>query len=129
MSGREYNATMSDTDAHQPVDYARMAVDVASEKQASDIVLLDIREACEFADYFVILTAESTRQMGALVEDIEGALERSGATLHHREGIRHGGWVLLDFGDVVVHLFGPEDREFYRIEDVWLRAVEVVRIL
>ena len=105
-----------------------MAVDVASDKQGADIVMLDLREVCDFTDYFVILTAESPRQMSSIAEDIEGALERTGATLHHREGVPQSGWVLLDFSDVIIHMFGPEEREFYRIEDVWSRAPEVVRI-
>ena len=112
----------------QPVEYARLAVDVASEKQASDVVMLDIREIGDFADYFVILTAESSRQMQALVEEIEQALEGTGATLHHREGTHRSGWELLDFGDVIVHLFGPEEREFYNLEEAWSGAIEVVRI-
>ena len=112
----------------QPVDYARMAVDVALEKLASDIVMLDIRESSDFTDYFVILTAGSARQVESLVEDIEGSLESIGASLHHREGTPRTGWMLLDFGDVIVHVFGAEEREFYGIEEIWSRAVEVVRI-
>ena len=112
----------------EPVEYARLAVDVASEKQASDIVMLDIKAVCDFADYFVILTADSARQMQSLIEEIEGALKRLGATLHHREGNPRSGWVLLDLGDLVIHLFGPEARAFYNIEEAWSRTVEVVRI-
>ena len=110
------------------VEYARLAVDVASDKQASDIVMLDIREVCDFADYFVILTAESPRQIEALTLDIERALETEGATRHHREGSLQGGWLLLDFSDVIVHLFRPEQREFYDIEGAWSGGVEAVRI-
>ena len=112
----------------QAAEYARLAVDVASEKQASDIVMLDIREISDFADYFVNLTVESTRQMQALVEEIERALEDTGAQLHHHEGTPQSGWMLLDFGDVIVHLFGLEEREFYYIEGAWPKAVEVVRL-
>ena len=112
----------------QPVDCARLAVDVASDKLASDIVMLDIRKATDFADYFVILTAESTRQMETVAGELEGAVKRVGVSLHHREGTPRSGWILLDFGDVIVHLFGPEEREFYRIEDIWSSSQEVVRI-
>ncbi len=119
---------MTEQTALQSTEYAQLAVDVAEEKLASDIVLLDIRGVSDFADYFVILTAESTRQMAMLSEEIEHALERKGYAKHHREGTPQGGWMLLDFGDVVVHIFGPEEREFYSIEEAWSEGVEVVRI-
>jgi len=112
----------------ESLDHARLAVDVASEQQASDVLMLDIKGISDFADYFVILTAESTRQAQSLMEEIEGALKEVGARLHHREGSPTGGWRLLDFGDLIVHLFGPEEREFYHIEGAWPSAVEVVRI-
>ena len=128
MDSPDYNAEVTEVVLREPVEYARMSVDVASELQASDIVLLDISEVSDFADYFVILTADSARQLENLAEEIESSLERSGATRHHIEGTPSTGWILLDFGDVIVHLFGREAREFYRIEGVWSRAQEVVRI-
>lgn len=116
-------------EAHlEPIEQARKAVDVASEKQATDILLLDIRKVSTFADFFIILTAESRRQMDALSEDMEGELKRSGASLHHREGSTASGWLLLDFGDVIIHLFAPEEREFYQLEERWSRGQQVVRI-
>ena len=110
------------------IEYAHLAVDVASDKQASEIVMLDIREVSDFADYFVILTAESTRQIDALAEEIERTLKIHGATMHHREGSAQGGWMLLDFGDIVLHLFSPEQRNFYYVEGAWPGGVETVRI-
>ena len=123
-----YNIGMMEKVALQPVDYARLAVDAASEGQASDVTMLDIGEISAFADYFVILTAESSRQIESLREQIEKDLETSGAVLHHREGSPQGGWVLLDFGDVVVHLFAPDEREYYHLEGAWPGATEVVRL-
>ena len=120
---------MAEKVALQPGDYARLAVDVASDGQASDVTMLDIRAISAFADYFVILTAESTRQMESLRERMESELETSGAVLHHREGSPGGGWILLDFGDVIVHLFGPEEREYYHLETLWSQAPQVVRVL
>ena len=114
--------------APQPVNFARLAVDVASENQASDIAMLDIRAVSDFADYFVIMTADSGRQIDALVRDIEEALEAEGRRLHHREGSADSGWVLLDFSDVIVHLFQPDAREFYQIEGAWSQGIETVRI-
>jgi len=112
----------------QPLDYARLAVEAASEKQASDIVILDITGVSDFADYFVILTADSSRQINVLVEDIENTLEDQGSTLHHREGTSASGWVLLDFGDLIVHLFQQELRDFYDILGAWSQGVETVTI-
>ena len=112
----------------QPVDHARMAVHVSSDGQASDITMLDVRGFSAFTDYFVILTAESTRQMEGLREGVEKELKASGAVLHHREGSPQGGWVLLDFGDLVIHLFAPDEREYYHLEGAWPGAVEVVRL-
>ncbi len=112
----------------EPVEHARLAVDVASERLALDVVMLDIRELSDFADYFVIMTAESSRQIRSLVEEIEDTLKAAGATLHHREGTSDSGWMLLDFGDLIVHMFGPEKREYYSIEAAWSGAVEVLRI-
>ena len=107
---------------------ARLAVDVASEKQATDIVMLDMRELGAFTDYFVILTGESHRQVQALLEDIDQALDKAGMTLHHREGSSEGGWVLLDYGDLVVHVFAPEEREYYHLEQLWSQATVMFRI-
>ena len=113
----------------QPLEYARYAAEVASDKLASDIVMLDIAEVSDFADYFVILTVESTRQMRAVVEDLEHALEDKGCVRHHREGTPESGWMLLDFGDVVIHIFGADERQYYDLESAWAEATEVVRIL
>ena len=122
------NASIKREQHLETIEQARKAVDVASEKQATDILLLDIRKVSTFADFFVILSAESRRQMDALSEDMEGELKRSGAALHHREGSTASGWLLLDFGDVIVHLFAPEEREFYQLEELWAKAQQVVRI-
>ena len=112
----------------EAIQYAHHAVQLASEKQASDILLLDIRELNSFADFFVLLTADNRRQMNTLVEELDKGLSQQGARLHHREGSPEGGWVLLDFGDVVVHIFGQEEREFYQLERLWARAMPLVRI-
>ena len=114
--------------ALEPLEVAQFIVDVASDKLAEDIVLLDLRELAPFADYFVIMSAESSRQIEALEEDLTQALKESGIARHHREGTPASGWVLLDFSDVIVHILRPEERDFYRIEEAWSNAVEVVRV-
>lgn len=119
----------SATDTLTPADVARLAVDLAADKLASDIVMLDLRELTVFADYFVVMTADSVRQIEALEEDLSEAMKDAGVPRHHREGTPASGWVLLDFADVVIHIFGPEEREFFGLERLWSRAPQVVRIL
>ncbi len=112
-----------------PAEVAQLVVEVASEKLAEDIVMLDLRQVVPFADYFVIMSAESSRQIEALEEDLTNALKESGIERFHREGTAESGWVLLDFSDVIVHIFGPEEREYYQLERLWSRAPQVVRVL
>ena len=112
-----------------PSQVARIAVDVASEKQAEDIVMLDIRKMTGFADYFVIMSANSRRQLQALQEDLVKSLKESGVPLHHREGTAESGWLLLDYSDVIIHLFGAEERDYYRLDELWAGAAQVVRVL
>ena len=119
----------STTDTLTPADVARLAVDVAADKLASDIVMLDLRELTAFADYFVVMTADSARQIEALEEDLSAAMKESSVARHHREGTPASGWVLLDFAGVVIHIFGPEERRFFGLERLWSRAPQVVRIL
>ena len=106
-----------------------MVVEVASDKLAEDILMLDLREVAPFADYFVIMTAESARQIEALEEDLTRALKAAEVRPFHREGIATSGWVLLDFSDVIIHIMGPEEREFYQLERLWSRGAQVVRVL
>jgi ribosome-associated protein len=108
---------------------AQIVVDVASDKLAEDIVLLDLRQISTFADYFVIMSAESSRQIKALEEDITATLKDAHVRRYHREGTSDSGWVLLDFSNVLVHIFGPEQREFYALELLWSQASQIVRIL
>lgn len=104
-------------------------MDAASDKQASNIVMLDIRNVCSFSQYFVISSGDTDRQIKAISEEIEKALQEGGLTPQHREGTADSGWVLLDFGSVIVHIFAPAQREFYQLEALWSQATPVVRIL
>ncbi len=104
-------------------------VDLASEKLAADIVMLDLRRVAPFADYFIIMSAESARQIEALEEDITKDLKQVNVSRFHREGTPSSGWVLLDFSDVVIHIFSPEEREFYALERLWSQSPQVVRVL
>ncbi len=107
---------------------ARKAIDAASDKQASAVVLLDVRGVSAFTDYMVVLTAGSVRQLNALADDLTETVAAAGLRVNHREGAPESGWVLLDFGAVVIHLFSEEQRAFYRLEQVWREGKELVRI-
>ena len=108
---------------------ARQIVEVASDKQASDIVLLDIRPISLIADYFVVCSATSERQINAIVRDVAETLRNDLDVRPLRvEGEAKSGWVLLDYGDVIVHVFGAEQRGFYRLEELWSAAVPLVRM-
>jgi ribosome-associated protein len=108
---------------------AKKAVEAASEKQAADIILLDMRGVCNLADYFVICSGESSRQVQAIAEEIDKALLEDGVKPDRREGDMDSGWMLLDYGDVIIHIFDSAMREYYRLERLWGKATPLVRIL
>ena len=107
---------------------ARRIVEVVSDRQAVDILLLDIRELTTFADYFIVLSAETRRHMSALMREITREVKRLGWGSCRVEGNAEGGWILLDCGDLVVHIFHPRERDYYRLEEVWEEGRPVVRI-
>jgi ribosome-associated protein len=112
----------------EPADLAHRIVDLLSDRQAEEIVLLDIRRLSSFADFFVIATAENPRQMRALVEQTNKELRADGVSAAHVEGELDSGWVLVDYGSVIVHLFSREQRAYYGLEELWQAAPQVVRI-
>jgi ribosome-associated protein len=95
---------------------------------ATDIILLDVKELCNFADYFVLSSAESGRQINAVTEEIEQVLKKENVRPIHREGTADSGWVLLDYGDVVIHTFAQEERQFYNLEELWSGAKTILRM-
>jgi ribosome-associated protein len=111
----------------QPDQLAERAVDILSDRQAEDIALLDIRRIADFTDFFVIATADNPLHMNALVDSLDKELTEEGVSLRQREGVAESGWVLLDFGDLVVHIFSRDRREYYNLEGLWSRHAQVVR--
>jgi ribosome-associated protein len=103
-------------------------VEAAADKQASDIVLLDARQVCSFADYFVICSGESERQVSAIYDEVGHRLKREGVLPAHHEGAADSGWLLLDFGNIIVHIFAQFEREYYRLDELWSQAVPLLRI-
>ena len=103
-------------------------MEAASNKQAADIVLLDARGICSFADYFVICSGDSGRQIQAIYDEVGHSLKKEGVLPHHHEGTLDSGWLLLDFGSVIVHIFAPFEREYYQLNKLWSQAIPIVRI-
>ncbi len=112
--------------APEALALARRLLDVLADRQAEDVVLLDLTRLNAFCDYFVIATGMSERQLRTLVDSVMRAVPGLGRA--EQEGEPPGGWVLLDCHGVVVHLFTPECRAYYDLEGLWSRAQEVVRI-
>lgn len=104
-------------------------MDLASDKKAVDIVLLRTTEVTTMADYFVIGSGRSDRQVQALAQAIADELRDDGIRPLGIEGRGAARWVLLDYGSVIVHLFAPEEREYYGLERLWSNAAQVVRLV
>ena len=103
-------------------------VEAASDKQAIEIVLLDTQDVCSFADYFVICSGDSPRQIDAIRDEIEHVLKRQGVLPHHHEGSTDSGWLLLDYGSIIIHIFAPVERDYYQLDKLWSQASTLVRI-
>lgn len=106
---------------------ALIAARAADSKKATDIIIQDVRELMTgVTDYFVIVTARNNRQIDAVIDAIrEAEVKEAGVKPFHIEGAQEGFWALLDFGDIVVHVFQPEGRDYYRLEQVWNDAPRV----
>lgn len=102
-------------------------MDAVAERLGSDVVLLDMQGVSLLADYFVLGNAESTPQFKAILEEVRNQAKAAGGRLLHVEGESTSGWVLLDYGSVVVHIFDPELRAYYNLEELWKEARLVVR--
>jgi ribosome-associated protein len=107
---------------------ARIIAEVAIDKKATDVVTLDIRELSVIADYFVVCTGANARQIQAIADAIKEKLDMLDAPSRGFEGGANSGWMLLDCGDVIVHIFGPMEREFYSLERLWSGAPAVVYV-
>ena len=112
----------------EPLEQAHKITEIASERQGADILLLDVSEVCGFADYFVIMSSLTPRHTEALREEVESGLKGIGDDLLHREGSSGSGWVLLDYGSVVVHIFSASERDYYRLESLWEHGNTIVRM-
>ncbi len=107
------------------IDIARIASAAALDKKAEDVVILDVRKISSFADCFVIMSGRSTRHVQGLANAIDSTMTKKRMREATTEGLQEGHWVLLDYGEVVVHVFYKDDRAFYDLEGLWHDAPRV----
>lgn len=103
-------------DIKTKVEIIKKALD---DKKASNIEVLDVAKQTSLGDYFIIASCQSTVQVRACTDEVEEKLAEAGEEVRHKEGYRGGGWILMDYGDVIVHVMQQEMREFYAIERLW----------
>ena len=112
----------NDMNSHEMTKTAVKALD---SKKAEDIKVLDIKHLSVIADYFVICNGKSTTQLKALADECEYQMSQAGFKLDHREGLNNGGWILLDYIDVVVHIYNEQSRNYYNLERFWKDGIEI----
>lgn len=103
----------------EALELALLAARAAEDKKARDVLVMEMREFTPVTDYFVLASGQTPIQVRAISDHVEEEASRRGVRLLHREGYDRGRWVLLDYGDVVVHLFCEEERKFYALERLW----------
>ena len=100
-------------------EFARIAIAALEEKKATEIRVIDISEVSVLADYFIIANGSNRPQMQAMSDEVSEKMEKAGAVLKQVEGYDNASWILMDFGDVIVHIFGEQDRLLYDLERIW----------
>ena len=106
----------------ETLEAVEIAARAAEEKKATEIVALDLREVASFTEYFVICTGANTRQVQAISNSVEEELRKAGKRPLHIEGYSTGEWILLDYGDFIMHVFSNSSRRFYDLERLWRDA-------
>lgn len=110
------------------IEFARFIVDILDEKQAADIHLLEIKEVSVIADYFVICSGSSIRLVKALIRSVTEEVKKEYGNRPRIEGDPSHGWMVADYGDLVLHIFSPERRAYYRLEDLWSEGNTVLKL-
>jgi ribosome-associated protein len=110
------------------LDLARALVEALEDKKGEDILLIDIKEVASFTDYFVICTGTSDRMLDALAKSVQETVREKHKRKGRIEGQSRDGWMVVDFGDVVVHLFSRDQRDYYRLEELWQEGKILVRV-
>jgi ribosome-associated protein len=120
IANREEQPQMMDIE-----EAALLAARAASDKKATDIAILDLRQIASFTEYFVICSGANNRQVQAISNEVEDRLRKAGKRLLHIEGYSSAEWILLDYGDFIVHVFSSSSRQFYDLERLWRDAARV----
>ncbi|MDE6891202.1 MAG: ribosome silencing factor [Lachnospiraceae bacterium] len=110
---------MEDFSEKKVKEMAALAIEALEDKKAEDIIVIDISQVSVIADYFIIANGTNKSQIQTLSDAVEEKLGRAGYLLKQKEGFRNANWVLLDFGDIIVHVFDKENRLFYDLERIW----------
>ena len=105
--------------------FAKLAYNALADKKGDNIIIIDISEISPIADYFIIADGANQNQLQAMCDTVEEELYKAGCKLKQTEGNRNSTWILMDFGDVVVHVFSKEDRLFYDLERIWTDGKEI----
>ncbi len=103
----------------------KIAVEALSDKKAEDIKILDIGKISPIADYFIIANGLNRNQVQAMSDNVDDELTKAGYVIKQLEGYSTGNWILMDYNDIIVHIFSEEDRHFYNLEKVWHGGVNV----
>ena len=100
-------------------EFAKKVCEILDNNKAEDIVMIDVMGKTEVADYYVVASGRSMTHTRALIDHVEEDMEKLGVAPSRREGVREGRWAVLDYGDVIVHIFNDETRLFYHLEKLW----------
>lgn len=106
-------------------EMVKLAYEALEEKKAEDIRIIDISKISIIADYFIVANGTNSNQVRALVDNVDEKLGRAGATEHTTEGLGSDTWILMDYGDIIVHVFDKENRVFYNLERIWTDGKDV----
>lgn len=106
-------------------ELARLAIEAMEDKKAEDIKIIDISHISTIADYFIIASGSNKNQIQTITDNVEESLGRAGHSVKHIEGYQNAYWILMDFGDIIVHIFDKENRLFYDLERIWRDGVMI----
>ena len=107
---------------------AHLVIEILEEKKAEDIILMDLKEVADFTDYFIICNGTSDRMLNSLADAVSEKVKEVYKIIAKREGDPNEGWLLVDLGDIVIHLFSPELREYYQLEKLWQQGKTLVHV-
>ena len=119
MADTNEKSMISENGKDRSAELARIAISALEDKKAEDVRVIDIGDVSVLADYFIIANGNNRTQVQAMADEVEQRLGRAGAEPKQIEGYQTGNWVLLDFGDVIIHIFDAQNRLFYDLERIW----------